>query len=78
MAMFRKELGVYEVLEDIEALPAFGDLQLLSQLGISHLILEGDFLAVVEPIHTTRGEGFIKFKPIDSRDQTTTLYFSLF
>ncbi|KAF5464321.1 hypothetical protein F2P56_014405 [Juglans regia] len=54
LAMSRRELGIHEV-EDIEALAALRGLQLISHLGISHLILEGDSLAVMEAI-CSRGE----------------------
>ncbi|KAG7960287.1 hypothetical protein I3843_10G116000 [Carya illinoinensis] len=47
MALSRKELSIH-VVEDIEALAALRGLQLISHMGISHLILEEDSLAMVE------------------------------
>ncbi|KAF5475513.1 hypothetical protein F2P56_007313 [Juglans regia] len=52
MAMSRLEEGILLV-EDVEAIAALRALQFISHLGISHLILEGDSLIVVEAIQST-------------------------
>ncbi|XP_035545765.1 uncharacterized protein LOC118348330 [Juglans regia] len=54
MAMSKRELGIHKV-EDIEVLAALRGLQLISHIGISHLIIEGDSLAAMEAI-CSRGE----------------------